>query len=48
MVTLTLDLTPQLYARLRAEAERLGQPCPDMAQRVPDECVTVRGTVHAK
>lgn len=32
MATLTLDLAPELYARLRAEARQLGQPVEVIAQ----------------
>ena len=32
MTALTLELPPELYARLRAEAERLGRPVQDVAQ----------------
>jgi hypothetical protein len=32
MTTLTLDLSPNLYERLRTEAERLGKPAATVAQ----------------
>lgn len=32
MTTLTLELPPDLYERLRAEAERQGKPAADVAQ----------------
>ncbi|HEX5504260.1 MAG TPA: hypothetical protein VFW96_16665 [Thermomicrobiales bacterium] len=32
MATLTLELPPDLYERLRAEAERQGKPAADVAQ----------------
>ena len=32
MAALTLELPPELYARLRAEAERLGRSVQDVAQ----------------
>ncbi len=32
MTTLTLELSPELYERLRAEAEKLGKPAQDLAR----------------
>jgi len=34
MTQLTLDLSPELYRRLRSKAERLGRPAQDVAQEL--------------
>ncbi len=34
MTTLTLELPPELYERLRAEADRLGKPAPVVAREL--------------
>lgn len=58
MTTLTLELPPELYERLRAEADRLGKPAPVVARELlaerlpsppapPDERERTRAVLRA-
>ena len=40
MTTLNLDLSPELYRKLRAEADRLGQPVAVVAKQLLAELLT--------
>ena len=40
MTTLSLELSPELYRRLRAEADRLGRPVADVAKQLLTERLT--------